>query len=156
MWTESSIIAKEITEIRSEVVDLTNIHKGFLKNHNFLPFTTSWIPKSNARTRILFLSRSPHPAAWKNVLQWRGKCFHRSWVGAEKSVIQISWFLDLFWRWEVKVRFKKIWRISLRFHSVIRQHFFKLEYAQLVSLSCQSRPRGSLAFPLPSRTIDKS
>ena len=28
-----------------------------------------------------------------------------SWFGEEKSVIQISWFLGLFWRWEVKIRF---------------------------------------------------
>ena len=28
-------------------------------------------------------------------------CFHRSWFGEEKSVRQISWFLDLFRRWEL-------------------------------------------------------
>ena len=27
------------------------------------------------------------------------QCFHRSWFGAKKSIIQISWF----WRWEVKI-----------------------------------------------------
>ena len=32
-------------------------------------------------------------------------CFHKSLFGEEKSVIQISWFLDLFWRWEEKIHF---------------------------------------------------
>ena len=34
-------------------------------------------------------------------------CFHRSWFGVEKSVVQISWFLVLFWRWEVKMHLLK-------------------------------------------------
>ena len=34
-------------------------------------------------------------------------CYHRSWFGVEKSVIQISWFLVLFWRWEVKMHLLK-------------------------------------------------
>ena len=67
---ESSINAKKITEIRSEVVDLANIHKGFLKTHNFLPFTTSWIPKSNALMRILFLFRSPRLCASDTSPKW--------------------------------------------------------------------------------------
>ena len=33
-------------------------------------------------------------------------CFHKSWFGAEKCVIQISWFRDLFWRWEGKMSFQ--------------------------------------------------
>ena len=51
------------------------------------------------------------------------------------------------------------WCDSLRFHLVTRQHFFKLEYTQLVSQAIktyQSRLRGSWAFHLSSRTIGKS
>ena len=33
------------------------------------------------------------------------QCFKRSWFGVEKSIVQILWFLDLFWRWEVKIHF---------------------------------------------------
>ena len=86
--------------------------------------------------------------------------FHRRWLGAEKSITQISWFVTYFedekWRY---IMLLEKWCDSLHFHSVTWQHFFKLEYTQLVSQAIktyQSKPRASRAFHLSSRTIGKS
>ena len=51
--------------------------------------------------------------------------FCRSWFGAEKSAIQISWFLDLLW--EVKMCFLRndvFHCISIRLHGNIFYHYF--------------------------------
>ena len=72
-------------------------------------------------------------------------CFHRSWFGEEKSVIQISWFLDLFWRWEEKIRF-------------LRNDVFHFLFIRLHWLSKQTtrQPRISFVIEDHRRKIPKN
>ena len=56
------------------------------------------------RSAVKFLLHLPPPYNSSTPCE-RCWCFHRSWFGEHKTVIQISWFLGLFWRLEVKIRF---------------------------------------------------
>ena len=77
------------------------------------------------------------------------KCFHREFHYTNTMV------LDLFWRWEVKIRLLRNDAFHLLF---IRLHgnIFQIWKRATCLTSYQSRPRGSRAFRLSSRTIDKS
>ena len=60
------------SQSRSATCDAANIHRGFLKNHNFLLFTISktfLISKINSRMRILFWSRRFPPVLLGHVTE---------------------------------------------------------------------------------------
>ena len=75
------------------------------------------------------------------------QCFLKSWFGVEKSIVQISWFLDLFWRWEVKICFLRnyvFYCVFIRLHGNI---FSNLNMRNLShKLSKQTTRQLSISF----------
>ena len=84
------------------------------------------------------------PKVFSQKLVWSGEIHYTNIV-----------VLDLFWRWEVKLRFLR----NDAYHCIfIRLHgnIFQTSKSATCLTSYQRKPRGGQAFRLPSRTIDKS
>ena len=82
-----------------------------------------------------FLARDRKSTPKFHYTKQRCWCFHRSWFGEEKSVIQISRFLNLFWRWDTQIEKRCI---SLPFHSVALA--IKADHEAAENLVCHRTP----------------